>query len=198
MNGEIYDRLTLEYQNKVSECKNNANITNNELCIKNEILTYLRDYYKSHFISLEEKYNAFSFISGYDEDYQTYVDLYNEEIKSFNEAVSKLEEEIQTLTETIAYNNKETDNYNEIIEERNKEITDTTNKIKNINQEITTIEQDIQNYNEIKEIIYIFGIIPISNLPLNVDNLKKLYQLLIIFFLLFFIVILKILKENPI
>ena len=196
MNGEVYDKLILEYQNKISECQNDTTITNKDLCVKNNILTYLRQYYQSYFIEFQNEYNSFSYISGYDEDYETYLELYNTAITKFNKAVSNLEKEVDDLTELIAYNNQTNDNYNKLIDERNTEITNTTNKITNINNQISTVEQDIKNYNEIKEIIYIFGIIPISNLPLNVDNLKKLYQLLIIFFLIFFIIILKILKET--
>lgn len=192
MGGYTYEALMNTYENAVSECPEG-----DEDCRKNRVISLLESEFGQSFISFKSNFNAFQSQTSSEVDYVTLVQRYNELYNQMNTDQENLENEIEALDTLIRNQSGETQNYNNIIDERNTEIHNTTSDIENKNNEIDTVNEDINNLKKGKEIIRFLGIIPISNVPLEINYVKILYQLLSIFFLFLFILIIKLIKDSP-
>ena len=191
MSGELYEVLMDSYENAVNDCDGDND------CKKTRIINLLQTEYGQSFKDFITTFNAFKNQTGTEVDYDILVQRYNNLYRDMNTKRKNLENEIESLDTLIKSQSGITQNYNNIIDERNKEIKTSTGDIQDKNSQIDTVNEDIDNLKKGKGIIYFLGIIPLSNTPLKINNIKVLYQIFSIFFLFLFILIIKVIKDSP-
>lgn len=197
MSGNNYDTLMAQLENSNSLCMNSEN---RETCMKSNIINYLRNTYTTAYNDFTNHYNSLANTTMENVVYKEYQDKYNELYSKVAKQKKELQDEIDGLSELIENQVKDTKNYENIIKERNEEIESSSNDIKEKSNKIDTVNEDINNYKNNLDYIYLFGLIPITNVPLSVDTIDKLYKIICIILLLLFIFILKTIKEiniNP-
>lgn len=191
MGGDLYEVLMNSYETAVSDCDGN------DECKKNKIISLLQTEYGQSYKDFKRTFNAFRNQTGSEVDYEILVQRYNNLYKKMNDDKENLENEIKALDTLIKGQSGVTQNYNDIIDQRNSEIKISTGDIQNKNNTLDTVNEDIHNLKKGKDIIRFLGIIPLSNTPLKINNIKVLYQIFSIFFLFLFILIIKVIKDSP-
>lgn len=190
MGGDLYEVLMNSYETAVDDCDGN------DECKKNKIISLLKSEFGQSYIDFRTTFNAFRNQTGSEVDYEILVQKYNNLYNKMNTDKENLENEIKALDTLIKSQSGMTQNYNDIIDQRNSEIKISTGDIQNKNSEIDTVNEDINNLKKGKDIIRFLGIIPLSNTPLKINNIKVLYQIFSIFFLFLFILIIKVIKDS--
>lgn len=191
MGGDLYEVLMSSYESAISDCDGNDD------CQKNKIIELLQTEFGQSYIDFKQTFYAFQNQTGTDVDYEILVQKYNTFYNKMNTDKNKLEEEIEALDTLIKSQSGMTQNYNDVINERNTEIKSSTDDINSKNSQLDTVNEDIYNIEKGKGIIRFLGIIPLSNTPLKINNIKILYQIFSIFFLFLFIFIIKVIKDSP-
>lgn len=188
MPGNSYDLYINEFETAKSDC-------DNDICIKTKIIDLLRNEWSGSFMEFQSNFNAFKNQTGEDIDYKQLEERYNKLYKDMETSKNNLEDEIDSLEQLIRGQSGDSQNYSNIIDERNTDIQNTTKDIQQKNSEIDTVNEDIESNKKSKETISFFGIFPLSNIPLEVTQVKVFYQILSILLLIFFIFLIRMIKD---
>lgn len=188
MPGNSYDLYINEFETAKSDC-------DNDICIKTKIIDLLRKEWSGSFMEFQSNFNAFKNQTGEDIDYKQLEERYNKLYNDMETSKNNLEDEIDSLEQLIRGQSGDSQNYSNIIDERNTDIQNTTKDIQKKNSEIDTVNEDIESNKKSKETISFFGIFPLSNIPLEVTQVKVFYQILSILLLIFFIFLIRMIKD---
>lgn len=188
MPGNSYDLYINEFETAKSDC-------DNDICIKTKIIDLLRKEWSGSFMEFQSNFNAFKNQTGEDIDYKQLEERYNKLYNDMETSKNNLEDEIDSLEQLIRGQSGDSQNYSNIIDERNTDIQNTTKDIQQKTSQIDTVNEDIESNKKSKDTISFFGIFPLSNIPLEVTQVKVFYQILSILLLIFFIFLIRMIKD---
>ena len=188
MPGNSYDLYINEFETAKNDC-------DNDICVKTKIIDLLKREWGGSFIEFQSNFNAFKNQTGENIDYKQLEQKYNQLYNDMETSKKNLEDEIDSLEQLIKGQSGDSQNYSDIINERNTDIQNTTKDIQQKNNEIDTVNEDIESNKKSKETISFFGIFPLSNIPLEVTQVKVFYQILSILLLIFFIFLIRMIKD---
>ncbi len=189
---ESYDYFITLYERLLNECANKSNPT---VCRKLQIINFLKGQYGNSFNDFQQNYNAFLNQTTNQDDLTAWENRYNEFYKKMLSEKNRLEKENRDLNELIKFQSSNTDSYDKIITQRNKEIKTNILNIDTKTEDLGTLSQDLDINNEKKDIIFLFGWIPLNPYPMKTKDVLRFYQIANIILLLFLIFFIKAIKE---
>ncbi len=190
---ETYDYFINEYDKSVKECNDNEDF---ETCKKVQIMNLLKSQYGSSFTKFVKNYNAFNNQLYNGDDLDVWEKSYNKLYKKMQKDKSRLNKEISELDDLIRVHKNKKKNYKNMLENRNVEVEDNIEIIDNKSGSLDTINENIKINKDGKELIYLFGHIPLTPYPMKSENVLHFYQIIIVILLILLILFIKGIKNH--
>lgn len=188
-----YDYFINEYDKSIQQCNDTKDF---ESCKKVQIMNLLKSQYGDSFTKFIKNYNAFNNQMYNGDDLKNWEENYNKLYEKMQKDKSKLDAEINDLNDLIRVHKNKKKNFKSILEDRNVEVEDNIEIINNKSGNLDTINENIKINKDGKELIYLFGQIPLSPYPMKSENVLHFYQIVIVVLLLLLILFIKGIKNH--